>query len=281
MSISYAVNDKQIHLSKLPVFKKTTADELKKTNAVAQSSLLTSYDYELTQKLTGRIESIQTVRIALESSQNRKTGKVILSLLETAFYCAMIAGIVLLGTVFGELSSFVLLGVLAYIFIAGGLNYKLHIEKIVQFNERSPWDTQPQFPDNGMDPCGIILCSLLGLFTPLYDVLTRQKRIEQVRDKQDSEMDRDLRTFLAFAEELSSNLTTIRGQLTEKHTALSAQKENYTNEIQSPNQDATQQVLNEAVQVAVFKLQDELRNIETTQEALAAFEAFNHSLNAH
>jgi hypothetical protein len=276
MSISYTVNDKQIHLSTLPIFTKTTADILKKTNAVALSSVLNSYNYELTQELSGRTESIETVRAALENSRDHKTREMVFSLLETAFYCSMIAGIVLLAVFGGELAPLFAVGIVAYMFIAGGLNFKLHIEKIAQFNQRLPWLTHHEINANGYAIAG---CSFFALFTPLYDVLTRQKRIEQVRNEQDSEMDRDLRIFLAFAEELSRNLTTIRSQLTEKHTALSTEKENYTNKIQSQNQQATQQVLNQAAQAAVFKLEDELRNIETTQEALATFETFNHSLN--
>lgn len=265
LKISHQDKDRTIRLSELPVFEEATVALLKKTDAVKQNTILRDYDYDLPRTLQGRGESIKTVCAALNEIKEHETREVIYACLKTAFFCAMIAGIVLVAIFGGEFAAFFALGIVAYMMIAGYMSGPSAV-RLLQFKEKSPWRTDYNaiydVMMRGYAPAGL---SFFAPFLPLYEVLKRQGRIERVQNKQNTEMQRDLTTFLRFAEELSKNLATIQQQLNEEKT----KKEQYIAELKPKLQEPARK---EATEAALITLEAELDMVQKTQTALKAFE---------
>lgn len=272
MTVSFRIQNKTIILSELPEFTPTTAGVLKKTKAVAQESILNNYNYDLTSTLKGRSESVETVRAALDTIQTHKTREIVCACLKTALVCAILAGTVL-GGIFGGESAIVIimLGSIFYCLFSAFFIGQPLVSTMMQFNRADHWHTKyERFMTSG-DGVGY---GFIAPFLPLYEVLTRQARIQRVRDKQDAEINSDLSAFLDLSKKLADNLPEIRTQLQGMHSTLSTQKAQYATQLQFHSQNALQTVLNDAAEAAILKLEKEMQDIQTTQEALTVFENF-------
>jgi hypothetical protein len=152
--------------------------------------------------LKDRISSMQETAKILQTAKENRTKDKVIACLKTALLAALVAGVVL-GIVFsGQPVLFIMFGWLAYVVVSMGLGF-MAAREIANVEKRSPDNSNSWYCDEldspDMGP-GTMLFSYLsvlggGFVLPLFEVFTRESRLERVLMEQQENLQGQLSDY--------------------------------------------------------------------------------------